>query len=224
MAVHARHAASSDSSGASSGARPGTPAQREERRSPSAQAAERALLTQIATGQEDALRQLYAAYRPRLWRFVSQQTYGDSELTNTVLQDVFLAVWRSAGAYRGDATVATWLFRIARNVASNARRAATGDMRLSQRAAERAGADDRDAALEQPSPEQKIVDRLALAEVFDRLSPKYRVVVELVFAQGFTYGETAQILDIPLGTVKSRLSAARQTLAASLAEHEHTQF
>ena len=220
MAVHARHAASSDSSGERSGSSPGTPAQREERRSPTAQADERALLTQIATGQEDALRQLYATYRPRLWRFVSQQTYGDSELTNTVLQDVFLAVWRSAGAYRGDATVATWLFRIARNIASNARRGVAGDMRLSQRAEERAGADDREAALELASPEQEIVDRLTLAEVFGRLSPKYRVVVELVFAQGFTYDETAQILDIPLGTVKSRLNAARQAIVKALADPE----
>jgi RNA polymerase sigma-70 factor (ECF subfamily) len=212
MAVYASNAAPSDSSGKHE--------RQQERQLPDTNADDLALLAQIASGQEDALRQLYATYRPRLWRFISQQTYGNSELTNTVLQDVFLAVWRTAGSYRGDATIATWLFRIARNIASNARRGAAGDQRLAHRAAERVDDDDADAALEQASPEQEIVDRLTLAEVFGRLSPKYRVVVELVFAQGFTYEETAEILDVPLGTVKSRLNAARQALAKALADHE----
>ncbi|SRR5579883_1990576 len=213
MVVYATNTAPSDSSGKH--------ARRQEYHPPNTRDDDRTLLAQIAAGHEDALRQLYAAYRPRLWRFIAQQTYGDNELTNSVLQDVFLAVWRTAGAYRGEATVGAWLFRIARNMASNARRSATAARNVTQRAMD--DADDDLDAVTHASPEQEVVDRMTLAEAFARLSAKYRVVMELVFAQGFTYDETAQILGIPLGTVKSRLSAARQALARALADPESPQ-
>ena len=57
---------------------------------------------------------------------MSQRLYGDSELTDIVLQDVFLSVWRTASGYRGEASVATWLFSIARNIAGSARRGKSG--------------------------------------------------------------------------------------------------
>jgi|GEM_PF-306824 RNA polymerase sigma-70 factor (ECF subfamily) len=221
MASHANNAAPSEHSGRiSHSGGPGGEASWQGDRLPRVTAGDRTLLAQIAAGQEEALRQLYASYRPRLWRFVYQQVHGDGELTNTVLQDVFLAVWRAAGSYRGEATVATWLFRIARNIAGNARRSAMGDKGLSYSAPEQAGEHESDAALAHTSPEQEIVDRLALLDAFEQLSPKYREVLELVFSQGFTYDETAQVLDIPLGTVKSRLNGARQALSRALAEHD----
>ena len=71
--------------------------------------------------------------------------------------------------------------------------------------------------LEQESPEQAIVDSLSIEEAFAELSPKYREVVDLIFRHGCTYEETGNILDIPVGTVKSRLNAARQLLARALA-------
>ncbi len=178
------------------------------------------LLGQIASGHEDALRQLYAAYRPRLWRFIAQQVHGDNELTNTVLQDVFLSVWRTASAYRGEATVATWLFCMARNIASSARRGKFGDENHRQLFAEliRKEEQEQHATRELGSPEQAVVDRLTLREAFAGLSSKHREVLELIFLRGFTYEETARILDIPLGTVKSRLNTARQLLSKVLAE------
>jgi RNA polymerase sigma-70 factor (ECF subfamily) len=179
---------------------------------------DKTLLTRIAAGEEDALRQLYAAYRPRLWRFVLQQLNGNIELTNTVLQDVFLGVWRAAASYRGEATVATWLFCISRNVVSNARQSRYGAMYHHEISQERAG--DGEALGTVHSPEQAVVDRMTLREAFGHLSSKYREVVDLVFVYGFTYEETARILDIPAGTVKSRLNAARKLLIEFLAEHD----
>jgi RNA polymerase sigma-70 factor, ECF subfamily len=181
--------------------------------------ADQALLKEIVAGNEDALRQLYAAYRPRLWRFVSQRLYCDSELTDTVLQDVFLTVWRSASGYRGEAGVATWLFSIARNIAGSARRGTSGSehqRRVFSPFESEDGLDQTDV-LEQESPEQAIVDSLSIEEAFAGLSPKYREVVDLVFRNGCTYEETGNILNIPVGTVKSRLNAARQLLARALA-------
>jgi RNA polymerase sigma-70 factor (ECF subfamily) len=180
---------------------------------------ERALLKEIVAGNEDALRQLYAAYRPRLWRFVFQRVYGDSELTDSVLQDVFLSVWRTAGSYRGEASVATWLFSIARNIAGTARRRKPGSEQQ-RRFMSPFESDDglnQNDVLEQESHEQAVVDSLSIEEAFAGLSPKYREVVDLVFRNGYTYEETGNILNIPVGTVRSRLNAARQLLARALA-------
>ena len=210
----------SDASGAKSTRAPALPRPSD---SPSAgsetREVEHALLKEIVAGNEDALRQLYAAYRPRLWRFVSQRVYGDSELTDSVLQDVFLSVWRTAASYRGEASVATWLFSIARNIAVSARRGKPGSERRWRVISPFESEDglEQSDVLEQESHEQAIVDSLSIEEAFAGLSPKYREVVELIFRNGYTYEETGNILNIPVGTVRSRLSAARQLLASALA-------
>lgn len=80
------------------------------------------LIGQIAGGDEGALRQLYASYRVRLWQYLWPQLNGDAQRVEEVLQDVFLAMWRQAWSFRGEARASTWLFRIARNRASNAMR------------------------------------------------------------------------------------------------------
>jgi len=178
------------------------------------------VLRQIAAGNEDALRQLYASYRPRLWGFVSERVHGDTEAINTILQDVFLSVWRAAGTYRGEASVATWLFRMTRNSVSSVRRGKFGTSQQHSvvSAWETADEDEQSELGELESPEQAIVDRLSVQEAVTRLSPKYREVVDLVCWHGFTYEEAGQILNIPLGTVKSRLNAARQLIAKTLIE------
>ena len=80
------------------------------------------LLERIAAGDEDALMQLYAEYRPRLWRYVWQQLDGDRELAEEVLQDVFLAIWHGGGTFAHRASLSTWIFRIAHNIAATSRR------------------------------------------------------------------------------------------------------
>src|SRR5215831_13895925 len=82
------------------------------------------LLGQIAEGDQEALRELYTRYRPRVRRYLWYQLHGDHGRVEEALQDIFLAVWRSAGKYRGEARVATWLFQIAHYHVLHARREA----------------------------------------------------------------------------------------------------
>lgn len=171
---------------------------------------ERALLARIATGDQDALKCLYAVYRPRLWSYLFRQLDHDASGTEELVQDVFLAVWRSAGTYRGDAQVATWLFRIAHNLAANARRAHARQVASQPFDADNGNVPVRGDAYD--SPEDSVLDRLALAQALRLLSVKHREVLDLAFVQGFDPGEIAQILGIPAGTVKSRISYARQAL------------
>lgn len=177
---------------------------------------ERALLRRIADGDQHALRCLYAAYRTRLWSYLFSQLDGDAGWTEELTQDVFLAVWRSAASYRGEAKPATWLFRIAHNLAANARRA--WDRRpQSERLGATDDGDERDDLPLGVSPEDAVLDRLTLAAALDRLSPRHREVLDLLFVQGFSMDETASILGVPVGTVKSRASYARRALHAHLA-------
>ena len=73
----------------------------------------------------------------------------------------------------------------------------------------------------EPSHESAVIARLSLAEALDHLSTKHREALDLVFYHGFSLEETAQILDTPLGTIKSRLSYARRALQEHLSAGEH---
>jgi RNA polymerase sigma-70 factor (ECF subfamily) len=169
------------------------------------------LLHSIAQGDEQALRLLYLHYRPRLWRYLLQQLNGRDELVEDVLQEVFLAIWRSAASFRGEARVATWIFRIAHHHAVRHRLSAD---RFQPAPADNdpAVAGEEDGAIGHASPENEVVDRLILAAAFHHLSTKHREVLLLVYQQGFTLEEAAIILAIPAGTVKSRVSYARRAL------------
>jgi RNA polymerase sigma-70 factor, ECF subfamily len=171
------------------------------------------LLRQIADGDEEALRQLYAEYRPRLRRYLWHQLDGDGHAVEEALQDTFLAVWRAAGGYRGDAKVATWIFQIAHYIALRTRQAAVR-LGRSEFAPDPTG----EAAVPiAASPEDVVLGQLALDEALNHLSTKHRTVLQLIFQQGFTAEEAAQILDVPIGTVKSRVSYARRALQSALA-------
>jgi RNA polymerase sigma-70 factor (ECF subfamily) len=177
---------------------------------------EQTLLARIAQGDQDALKCLYAVYRLRLWSYLWRQLDRDAGWTEELVQDVFLAVWRSAGSYRGQAQVATWLFRIAHNLAANARRARA--RRIQPESPEEAGdVEGQDDVIAAHSHEDRVLDRLALTEALDRLSPRHREVLDLAFHQGFAPAEIAAILGIPVGTVKSRISYARRALQDQLA-------
>ena len=66
------------------------------------------------------------------------------------------------------------------------------------------------------SPEDTVLDQTTIDEALSRLSMKHRAVLHLVFQQGFTAEEAAQILEVPVGTVKSRMSYARRALQRAL--------
>jgi RNA polymerase sigma-70 factor, ECF subfamily len=174
------------------------------------------LLARVAVGDEEALRGLYDAFRPRLRRYLWHQLDGDAAAVDDALQDIFVAVWRTAAGYRGEASVATWLFQIARYRALHARRGRRGagaPLSLDRPEQERGIAADREAL----SPEEQVLGRLTLARALAALSPKHREALYLVSQQGFSLEEAAAILGVPVGTVKSRMSYARKALLAALA-------
>lgn len=181
---------------------------------------EQLLLAQVAAGDEEALRRLYLDYRPRLRRYLWHQLDGDATSVEEALQDVFLAVWRTASGYRAEARVSTWLYQIAHNVALSARR------RLARRPdslwlnTSTNESDDNDVLrwtdIANDTLDDRVLNRLSLDDALDSLSPKHREVLSLVFQHGFSLDEAARILDVPTDTVKSRISYARKALLHQL--------
>jgi len=174
------------------------------------------LLRHVAEGDAAALAALYRRYGRRLFGFI-QRYAGDRMVAEEILQDTLLAVWRSAHLYAGRSSVRTWLFGIARRQAHN---------RLRVRRPEQVPLDAvADWADPSPGPAEWVVagaQSAAIAEAFDTLAGQHREVLALAFAGRLPHSEIAEILGVPIGTVKSRLHHARAALARTLADRGDT--
>jgi RNA polymerase sigma-70 factor, ECF subfamily len=168
------------------------------------------LLALVAAGRSAALTQLYRRHAPALFGFLLRLA-GDRMTAEEILQDTLLAVWRSAGSYAGKAAVRTWLFGIARRQAHNRLRGRPAPVAVE-------AADRRDAG---PGPEELAIAAAGgtpVAVAIGQLPAHHREVVALAFVAGLPLAEVAQVLGVPVGTVKSRLHHARAALAQLLAE------
>lgn len=173
---------------------------------------DRELVRRIASQDRGALADLYRRHGHVLFGQLLL-VVSDRGLSEEILQDTMVAVWRGAPTFRGDSKVRSWMISIARRQA-----------RDRMRRHRTAGVDD-DVLSEQPDgapgPELLALDRAEMAAVataMTMLRPGHREVLGLVFGAGLTLAEVADVLEIPVGTVKSRLSAARTALSEQLRE------
>ena len=163
-------------------------------------------LRRISKGDEDAMAAFYRAHGRVVFAQVLLVT-GERALAEEIVQDTMLAVWRGAASFRGESSVRSWVIAIARRQTRDRLRGqrlrVVGDAFL----ADRPGST--------PGPEATALDRAELAEVrgaIQGLAAAHRELLGLVFGSGLSLPEVADVLGIPLGTVKSRLSAARTAL------------
>ena len=163
-----------------------------------------ALLRAARKGDPDAFMKLLAPERSRL-ESLAYRLLDDGADGADVLQDVYLSAYRALPKFRGDARLATWLYRITYNAClrHEARRPATTDG---------AGGQGR------PHPDHagSVAARLDLAAALAELPIEQRALVLMVDRDGFDYRAAAEALSIPLGTVSSRLAAARAKLRGTL--------
>ncbi|EXG79189.1 RNA polymerase sigma factor [Cryptosporangium arvum] len=170
------------------------------------------LLRSIAAGDATALRLLYERHSGGLFGYLHRLA-GDRMVAEEILQDTMLAVWQSAGSFEGRARVTTWLFGIARRQAHNR-------LRLRAGPAPTETTDRPDAST---GPEELAIAAAGgtpVAAAIDRLPGHHRDVIALVFVAGLPLADVADVLGIPVGTVKSRLFHARAAVAAALAAQE----
>lgn len=167
------------------------------------------LLVAIAEGDRGALRVLYDRHAGWLIVRLSYR-YGDPDVVNEAVQDTFLAVWRRPGSYRGEGDPAAWLWGIAiRRLLDRVRRRSRWETV---------------AEWIKPgvvvSAEDEVlvgVEHSDAGSALDRLSPELKAVMQATVLDGLTVRETAQLLGIPAGTVKTRMMRARRLLREELA-------
>jgi RNA polymerase sigma-70 factor (ECF subfamily) len=172
--------------------------------------------------REDArFEALVRQHQDRIYAFCARML-GEAEEASDVAQEVFLAVHRHLDGFRADATLTTWLYRIARNQCLNRlqylQRRGRGRKDEYGEGNERAITESQGGA---PRPDEALASRQEQARVqraIGRLDPDQRALVVLRDLEGLSYEAIAEVAELPLGTVKSRLHRARERLAALLGE------
>jgi RNA polymerase sigma-70 factor (ECF subfamily) len=170
-----------------------------------------ALLASIAAGDRRAMHLLYARHNVRVFRFVLRLTK-DTTLADDLVSEVFVEVWRRADTFKGQSQVSTWLLAIARHKALSALRARS-DEQLDEDVA---------ATITDPAgtPELMVEKRNRSAIVqkcLSQLSALHREVLDLVYYHGKSVQEVAQIVAVPVSTVKTRMFYARKRMEGLLA-------
>ena len=165
---------------------------------------EKHIVELLREGDEKAISLLYEHYGDTLYG-VALKVVKDEELAQDVVQESFVKIWRKADTYDASkAKLFTWLFRITRNAAIDKLRS------LSTKSDKEIQMDVSDVytiGVEGINPE--LMD---MQKHLERIEPKYQVVLEALFFQGMTQQEASEELDIPLGTIKSRLKIGLREL------------
>ena len=152
---------------------------------------------------------LVRRHRDRAWA-VALRTLGDPSEAEDAVQDAFLSAFRKADRFRGDAQFTTWLHRIVVNACLD---------RMRRRRVRPVAAYDDSALDTVPDPRDALGERetaLEVGEALQRLTDDQRLAIVLVDLQGMSVEEAAGVLDVPVGTVKSRCHRGRARLAVHL--------
>jgi RNA polymerase sigma-70 factor, ECF subfamily len=177
------------------------------------------LVVASRSGDQDAFAQLVQRHQRRVFNLVFrmlQQYEEASEIT----QETFLAAWQGLPAFRGDARFSTWLYRIAYNCCMKQLELRKRDRALqvalqAEHILQRRDVDDRARdELEAHGFQDLIREHLSM------LPAKYRIVLVLRHLQDMTYEEMAEILTMPIGTIKTHLFRARNLLKERLEAFE----
>lgn len=174
-----------------------------------------ALVVAIARQQDKAaFAQLFGHFAPRIKAFLRRSGL-DEHMAEELAQEAMLRVWRKAEKFDPEAgDAAAWIFTIARNLRIDALRRSRGD--ATQGASD---IDDEYLRDESPLADDALVQRQSGEQVrraLASLPPDQRRVIELSFYQEEAHGRIAELLDIPLGTVKSRMRLAAAKLRSVL--------
>jgi RNA polymerase sigma-70 factor (ECF subfamily) len=167
---------------------------------------ERDLVREALAGNESAFRRILETHYPLIYSVVHGMARERGE-TEDIVQEVFIKIFRALHGFRGEAQLSTWIYRIARNEAINA---------LERRRPVSVPLEDcEDLAADTDDPEAshaRTARRDEIERLMDRLDEKQRLALELRYSAEKSYEEIAEIMDIPLGTVKTHIYRAKHSL------------
>jgi len=160
------------------------------------------LAKRAARGDAAAFEELVVRYQDRLYTLALRVTLSEADARDCV-QEGLISAWRALERFRGDAKFSTWMYRIVL-------RKAYDSLDRRQRTAEPM------EEVETPSTDRSVEDRLDLMAALGVLEPEFRAAAVACDIIGMSMEEAAEALNVPPGTVKSRLHRARARLAAEL--------
>jgi len=158
------------------------------------------LLRLVADRDRDALTALYRVYHPRLFRFLYRLTHSYTA-ADELVNDIMLAVWKSASSFRGESRVSTWIFGIAYRQAM--RRLRRRRLRIRR---------DKDPDAFGATGNRDVEAEDLVRQGLESLPPAQQFAMLLVFYQGLSYAEVAEVTGCPVNTVKTRMYHARRKL------------
>lgn len=171
---------------------------------------DRQLIDECLSGRSDAFAELIEPYQDRLYNALYRLT-GHGEDAAELFQESMIRVYRGLGSYQGGSAFYTWLYRIVLNVAFTHRRRTKAPM-VQVDAGHPAGRFDiaEDSSASRPGRQVELDEtRDIIEQALAQVAEPYRVVLVLKDIEEFKYEEIAEILDVPVGTVRSRLHRAR---------------
>lgn len=194
------------------------------------------LIAEFATGRRAALEELARRHERPLLGLAHGLLGGDATLAQDAVQETWVRVIRFAKQFNGRSSFKTWVYRIAINQCRTLRSSspresasATDKESIGQTTATREAAAEIENTTRVSNKTKPLFDAIAAAEdraelhaALDRLGVDQRHVLLLCYHAGMTHPEAADILDIPLGTLKSRLSAALAELRQMLAKEDRS--
>ncbi len=183
-------------------------------------AEEKAIIERCKRGDLGAFNELVKKYEKQVYNFAYRLT-GNYDDASDIAQEAFLRVYNAIGTFRGDASFSTWMFRITTNVFLDDRKRAKAHPQTSLD--EQMELDETSVArqIEDPSPtpdaltEEKERAQI-LSDAVQTLPEYQRAMVVLYHTEQKSYEEIAEMMQLPIGTVKSRLNRARLALKEKL--------
>jgi len=177
------------------------------------------LVVRVQNGDKTAFDLLVRKYQHRIAKLVSRYVSDRAEVED-VTQEAFIKAFRAIKGFRGESAFYTWLYRIAINTAKNylvaqGRRLPSTDLEVEEAEASEVSSTLRDAA----TPERQLLaDEIArtVERVLVALPEDLRTAVTLREIDGLSYEEIAEIMDCPIGTVRSRTFRAREAIDKEL--------
>jgi RNA polymerase sigma-70 factor (ECF subfamily) len=176
------------------------------------------LVTRALEGDVVAFEQLVAQYQRKVYTFALAFS-GDPEQAKDLAQDALVKVFRSLRSYRFQSSFSTWLYSVVRNTFIDQRRSRVVRERPLNPASRGALDEELDTAVGAEESLLQEETRRELLAALREVPEPFREVVFLADLQGLAYDETARVLSVRVGTVKSRLSRGREALREVLFRH-----
>lgn len=164
---------------------------------------EEELVDSLKNGERGAITVLYDNYSAALFGVILRIA-DNKEAAEDILQEVFVKVWKNISAYdSAKGKLFTWLVNIARNAAIDSTRTKNYNIKKQIRSI-----DNSVRSINRQYSVSTHIDHIGLRELTDKLKPEHKILIDKLYFEGYTQEEAAEELNMPLGTVKTRIRAA----------------